>query len=485
MRQMTIGRQVTAGFAGCLAVLLLMAAVATAAMNSVAADKDTVISQRAPLVANAHEAEALVALKAVSIRGFVLTGDEGELAKMQNYDDQLQALLTSMVAGDIAEQEALLATIGASDEEWDTAAAGLIKERRAAGSADAVGPHVEATLFPAYGKVASGLETLVDEETTSIARAVAESDSHQRTALLVLWGLAGLALISAAALAGWITRRISRQLTTVALGIDAAAREIHAGVQHQVAGATEQAAAIQQTAATVDELVQTAEQAMERAQDVSSRARHSVLVAAQGDSAVSDSTAGMLDIREQVHAIARRILELSQRAQTIGDIVDTVESIAAETHLLALNAAIEAARAGEHGRGFSVVASEVKNLADQSRAATAKVSSILAEIEQSTSAAVLATEAGTKSTEVGAGLLEQTGQTIRELADTISTAALAAEQIAASSRQQAAATVQISQAMRNVDMVMEQNVTAARQSEQTASSLTEAARQMKLLVGAS
>jgi methyl-accepting chemotaxis protein len=107
----------------------------------------------------------------------------------------------------------------------------------------------------------------------------------------------------------------------------------------------------------------------------------------------------------------------------------------------------------------------------------------LGEIEQSTTAAVLATEEGTKSAQVGAELVTQAGQTIQELAETISTSLLAAEQIAASSRQQAAATVQISQAMRNVDTVMEQNVEAARASEQTASTLTEAARQMKLLVG--
>jgi methyl-accepting chemotaxis protein len=240
---------------------------------------------------------------------------------------------------------------------------------------------------------------------------------------------------------------------------------------------------VQQTVATVDELVQTAEQAVERAQDVSGRAHQSVRVSEEGSLAIDSSSAGMTDIRDQVDAIARSILELSQRSQMIKDIVRSVESIADETHLLALNAAIEAARAGEHGRGFSVVAGEVKTLADQSRAATAKVSRILGEIEQSTTAAVLATEEGTKSAQVGAELVGQAGKTIQELAETISTSLLAAEQIAASSRQQAAATVQISQAMRNVDTVMEQNVEAARASEQTASTLTEAARQMKLLVG--
>jgi methyl-accepting chemotaxis protein len=189
-------------------------------------------------------------------------------------------------------------------------------------------------------------------------------------------------------------------------------------------------------------------------------------------------------IDHQVGAIAQRILELTERAKSIGDIVDTVEEIARETHLLALNAAIEAARAGEHGHGFAVVAAEVRNLADQSKAATADVTRILGQIEQGTGAAVMATEEGTKSTEAGTELIARAGTTIGQLAEIIRSATLAAEQIAASSRQQAAATVQISQAMRNVDTVMEQNVAAARQAEQTAQALTEAAQQMKQLVGA-
>jgi methyl-accepting chemotaxis protein len=192
----------------------------------------------------------------------------------------------------------------------------------------------------------------------------------------------------------------------------------------------------------------------------------------------------MSDIRAQVEAIAASILELSERAQSIGEVVDTVEQIAAETHLLALNAAIEAARAGEHGRGFAVVAGEVKNLADQSKTATSQVSRILSEIEQGTGAVVIATEEGTKSSQAGAELVARAGETITQLAETIAAASLAAEQIAASSRQQAAATVQISEAMRNVDTVMEQNVASARQAEATAQALTSASDEMKQLVGA-
>jgi methyl-accepting chemotaxis protein len=484
MRDKTIGRQVATGFAACLGVLLLMAVLGTVALQRVADAKDEVIQRHAPLVAQAHELGSLSASKSAAARAFLLTGDDSELSVLRAHDDEFERLLRQ-VQGDAAPGlEDTVAAVARSDDEWDQAMEPLLEQRRVNGSADAVADTFETTLLPAYQRVFAALDSLATQESAVISQAVERSDDQKRAAVLTLWGVAVLAIAASTALAAWITRRVSRQLTTLALGVDAAAQEILAGVQQQVSGATQQAAAVQQTAATVDELVQTAEQAVERAQNVSSRAQQSVDVAAEGTSAVGNSTAGMRQIREQVDGIARSILELSQRAQMIGDIVGTVESIAAETHLLALNASIEAARAGEHGRGFAVVAGEVKNLADQSRAATGRVSAILAEIEQGTSAAVMATEEGTKSTQAGIELVERTGHVIEELAGTISSAALAAEQIAASSRQQAAATVQISQAMRNVDSVMEQNVAAARQSQETAGTLTEAARQMKQLVGA-
>jgi methyl-accepting chemotaxis protein len=482
-RSRTIRRQVTAGFAGCLTVILLMVLVATLALNTVSRDKNAVIEHRAPLVAQAYELESLFNAKSVAVRGFALTGDESLLTELHGLDERLDSLLTTMTAGADAKQQATLATVAQGDDEWDKEIETLVAERRKTGSADSVGETLESRLFPAFSQVTSGLDTVITTEQAAIDRAIEESNKHEQGAFVTLWGLAVLGFAAAAGIAAWITRRINGALTRLAVQVNEAAHSILVGVQQQVAGATEQAAAVQQTVATVDELVQTAEQAVDRAEDVSGRAQQSVRVSEEGSLAIDSSSAGMADIHEQVDAIARSILELSQRSQMIKDIVGSVESIADETHLLALNAAIEAARAGEHGRGFSVVAGEVKALADQSRAATAKVSRILGEIEQSTTAAVLATEEGTKSTQAGAELVAQAGKTIQELAETISTSLLAAEQIAASSRQQAAATVQISQAMRNVDTVMEQNVEAARASEQTASTLTEAARQMKLLVG--
>jgi CHASE3 domain sensor protein len=484
MRRLTIGKQIGGGFGACLVGLLIVAGVGTVALQSVADANNKVIDQRVPLVTQALELNNLFAQKSALARGYLIGGDEAMITQVEEAGQAFNQLLTEMQASDEQDLQAGLSLAASGDADWGVAFAELAAERRAADSADAVAKNFESVLFPAAERVRGALDRVVATEQAAITRAAQASTDAKNTALRLLWALVGLALLAGLVLATWLARKVSRQLTELAVRVENAAHDMLAGVSQQVSGAAEQAAAVQETVATVDELVQTAEQAVARAEAVAGKAQESVDVASAGIRAVEDSNKGILDIREQVAAIGHSILELTQRAQSIGQIVGTVESIAAETHLLALNAAIEAARAGEHGRGFAVVAGEVKNLADQSKNATASVTQILLDIERGTSAAVLATEEGTKSTEAGAALIAASGQTIQQLAETIAAASLAAEQIAASSRQQAAATVQISEAMREVDLVMDQNVNAARQSEQTAQMLADAAREMKLLVGA-
>lgn len=484
MRKLTIGKQIAAGFVACLVGLLVVAAVGTVALQGVADAKNEVIEERVPLVTQALELNTLFAQKSSHARGYLISGESAMITRVDEADQAFDQSLAQMQAVDDPELVAELSRVAEGDAEWGVAFEELATERGSAGSADAVARSFEKVLFPAAEVLYDALDRVVTTEQAAIAREAAASTRAKNNALRVLWSLVGLTLLAGLVLATWLTRKVARQLTELALRVEDAAHEMLTGVSQQVSGAAEQAAAVQETVATVDELVQTAEQAVARAEAVAGKAQESVEVASAGNRAVEDSNRGILDIREQVAAIGQTILELTQGAQAIAEIVDTVESIAAETHLLALNAAIEAARAGEHGRGFAVVAGEVKNLADQSKGATSSVTQILVDIERGTSAAVLATEEGTKSTEAGAALIASSGRTIQQLAETIAAASLAAEQIAASSRQQAAATIQISEAMRNVDAVMEQNVSAARQSEETARTLTDAAREMKLLVGA-
>src|SRR5262249_42928780 len=124
------------------------------------------------------------------------------------------------------------------------------------------------------------------------------------------------------------------------------------------------------------------------------------------------------------------------RTQAIGDIISTVNDLAEQSHLLALNAAIEAAAAGEHGRSFSVIASEVRNLADQSRSATSQVRSLLGDVQKGINTSVMLTEEAVKRVETGRQHAGVADQTIRAMTDSIQQSVQAFQQIVAGSNQQ-------------------------------------------------
>jgi PAS domain S-box-containing protein len=224
---------------------------------------------------------------------------------------------------------------------------------------------------------------------------------------------------------------------------------------HQLAEAERTArerleAMVQHATATVSEIQATVTQTAERAGSVAEMARHSVDVSQQGQQAVANSIEGMQLIRQRVESIADNILALSENTQKIGEIIASVNDVAEQSKLLALNASIEASRAGEEGRGFSVVAQEMRNLAEQSREATVHVRAILNEIQQATNSAVMATEEGAKGVDLGQSLIDQAGQTIQDLAAVIQDAAQAASEIAASTRQQSSGVEQLSAVMEDL-----------------------------------
>jgi PAS domain S-box-containing protein len=286
------------------------------------------------------------------------------------------------------------------------------------------------------------------------------------------------------------TRKIEEERSRVLAAIreavaqlSSASAQILTSTQQQAAGAQEQAAAVTETVATVEEVTQTAEHAAQRAQGVGEAVQHTLEVGRAGRKTVEESIAALDKVREQVEATAETILALAEQAQAIGEITATVADIAEQTNLLALNAAIEASRAGEHGRAFSVVAGEVKALADQSKKATAQVRQILGEVQKATNAAVLSTEEVTKGVATAGAVSAHAGETIRALAETLAEAAQAAAQIAASAGQQATGMAQIHHAMHNIDQVAKQNLAAVRQAEQAAQNLNALGGRLSGIVG--
>lgn len=159
----------------------------------------------------------------------------------------------------------------------------------------------------------------------------------------------------------------------------------------------------------------------------------------------------MIVLKQKIQIIAELILELSEHTQQIGDIINVVEDIAEQTNMLALNAAVEAARAGENGKGFSVVAGEIRKLADDSKQATAKITSLIKNIQQATSSTVMATEEGTKEIESGVKLADSINIDIESLTKLIGEIKTATEEIYSDSEKQSSSLENIGTVVLTVD----------------------------------
>jgi PAS domain S-box-containing protein len=276
--------------------------------------------------------------------------------------------------------------------------------------------------------------------------------------------------------------RLNAQIRETAAVLSASAAEILAATTQQATGASEQSAAISQTTTTVDEVKSISEQAIQRAQEVVDASQRTVETSRVGQNSVQDTVGSMVQIKVRVEGIAENILALSEQTQQIGEIISSVNDIAAQSNMLALNASVEAARAGEHGKGFAVVAAEVRSLAEQSRQATERVKQILLDIQNGINATVMATEEGTKVVEQGLALAAKTGEVIGHLADAIDEASQVAIQMRAGGQQQATGVEQIALAMQNINQTTAQSLASTLQAEKAAQDLNDLASTLTQVV---
>jgi len=275
---------------------------------------------------------------------------------------------------------------------------------------------------------------------------------------------------------------IIQELAEGAQGLSAAASEMAATSNQQSAMISEQASSIQQSLATLEEIRIIVNQASEKAKSVVEISEHSLDVSKKGQEALEQSLLAMVKIRDQVQEIARNIVELSQKTIQIGEITTSVEEIAEQSNLLTVNAAIEAIRAGEAGRGFGVVAAEVKNLAHQSKRATAQVRGILDEIQKATTSTVLVTEEGSKRVESGVNQVHEIGTNFNRLYGVIVESSNAAKQIASATYQQVAGIEQIAMGMRAISQAANDSATGAKQQSATAQNLSALAGSINSIV---
>ncbi len=300
--------------------------------------------------------------------------------------------------------------------------------------------------------------------------------------LIVTAALGVVAVTGGTLISILIPRKIGRELNGAVASISSTSAELMAVASQVAASAAQTAASTNETTVTVEEVKQTAMLASEKASHVVESVQGAVKVTESGIDQVEGTITGIERMHDSMDVVFETISRLSERALAAGDVIAAVNDLAERSNLLSVNASIEAAKAGEYGKGFTVVAQEVKSLAEQSKQAVAQVRTILGEIQKASETAVRAAEQGRDSIEAGRKQSVEAGEVIQNLAEGAGEVAQSAVQISASSRQQLAGMEQISQAIASINEAGNQSVAGTRQVEQEVKHLQDLALQLKKLV---
>jgi len=264
--------------------------------------------------------------------------------------------------------------------------------------------------------------------------------------------------------------------------LSSSANEIMAISAQQSSGATQQASAVQEATTTSEEIAVTAKQVAENAKNVETQAEHASTASSNGMHSVENAVEGMGGLKKQVQSIAESMLELGENSQKIGGIIDIIDEISDQTNLLALNAAIEAAGAGEAGKRFSIVANEVKRLAERTVDATAQIKGLIEEIQKATNSTIMLTEAGTKGVDSASDRVSRISEELSNVIAMVQETANAAREIKLSTQQQTTASEQMAETIAEVRDVATQVAASAEETTQSIAELTSLAERLKALV---
>ncbi len=215
-----------------------------------------------------------------------------------------------------------------------------------------------------------------------------------------------------------------------------------------------QASNLEKTSASMEEITSSGKQNAENAS----------LAAIKADEALNFAKSGATRLTKTIDAVK----EIERSSVEIADIVSLIDEIAFQTNLLALNASVEAARAGEQGKGFSVVATEVRNLAERSANAAAEVKSLI--------------DASIDKVNQGAQLALESGKSLEEIVNSVNEVATIIAGIADSSQEQATGIEQINTALSEIDSAVQHNTALVEETAVSSEVMLEQAQQLNKLM---
>ncbi|HEV2681779.1 MAG TPA: methyl-accepting chemotaxis protein [Rhodanobacter sp.] len=261
------------------------------------------------------------------------------------------------------------------------------------------------------------------------------------------------------------------QVQTSGIQVNSSINEIAATLREQQATTTEIAATTTEIGATSREISATSKELVRTMSAVASGAEQTAALASDGQSGLVQMEETMGRVMEATASINAKLAVLTEKAGNISQVVTAITKVADQTNLLSLNAAIEAEKAGEYGRGFSVVATEIRRLADQTAVSTLDIEQMVREIQSAVSAGVMGMDKFSEEVRRGTNDVRRVGEQLSQVIQHVQAMVPRFESVNEGVQAQATGAEQITQALAQLSEAAQQTVDALRQSNQAVDEL--------------
>ncbi|MEW6570172.1 MAG: phosphate/phosphite/phosphonate ABC transporter substrate-binding protein [Nitrospirota bacterium] len=272
----------------------------------------------------------------------------------------------------------------------------------------------------------------------------------------------------------------AQELSGTVDSTSASIEELSATIKEVADKAEELSAASEETLTATEEIFSSIKEVEQSAKE-SAKLSEKVKIDAStfGLTSVEKTVEGIQNIKTSFEKTATFMKRLSGRSQEIGKILNVIDEITDQTTLLALNAAILAAQAGEHGRSFSVVADEIKDLAERTSLSTREIAELIQSVQQEVKAATSAMDEGLASVEEGLKVASYAGDALKKIVESSRQSAEMSLAIERSTAEQAKTTKIVSDSMEKVKNMVAQVAKATTEQSKGARLITKATEKMR------
>jgi methyl-accepting chemotaxis protein WspA len=420
----------------------------------------------------------------------IIATNQADLAQMdlriQSTAAEIESLLKKFESSifDPKERE-LLAAIRAARAPYEAIRTSILERSRKHEDAEAFDLAIHQGA-PVFQKLSDAVRLAANFNKDVANKAVAQSQASVSRAVTAL--MVGLAIVFVLSLLGGITlyqavvqiNGLVGQVQKSGVQVTTSVTEVASTAKEQQATASEIAATTTEIGATSKEISATSKELLKTVNEVTEVAEQTATLAGSGQAGLTRMEETMRHVMEAAGTINAKLEVLNEKAGNINQVVTTITKVADQTNLLSLNAAIEAEKAGEYGRGFAVVSTEIRRLADQTAVATYDIEQMVKAIQSAVSAGVMGMDKFSEEVRRGVQEVQQVSVQLAQIIQQVQALTPRFETVSEGMEAQATGAQQISEALTQLSEAAQQTVESLTQSNLAIEGLNEVSHRLKL-----